>query len=148
MGLMRWDPFGELSALRQYMNRFLEAPWWRGWRGGWGLEGYGPRVDVYQTENEVVATAELPGIESKEDIDVSITDNSLTIRGEFKRAQDLKDDDFYHSERYYGTFSRTVPLPAEVKPEQARASYRNGILEVRIPKSEEGRRKPIRIDIH
>ncbi len=144
MSLMRWDPFAELSALRQHMNRFLESPWARGWRP----EGYGPRVDVYQTDDEVIATAELPGIESKEDIDVSVADNSLTIKGEFRRASDVKEENFYHSERYFGAFSRTIPLPAEVKPEQARASYRNGILEVRIPKSEQGRKKPIRIDIH
>jgi HSP20 family protein len=148
MSLMRWDPFSELNALRQYMNRFLEAPWQRGGRGGWGIEGYGPRVDIYQTEDEVVASAELPGIESKEDIELSVTEDTLTIRGEFKRAQDLKDDNFYHSERYYGTFSRTVPLPAEVRPDQARATYRNGILEVRIPKSDQGKKKPVRIDIH
>lgn len=148
MSLIRWDPFSELNALRQYVNRFFEAPWLRGTRSGWGMEGYGPRLDVYQTEDEVVASAELPGIESKEDIELSVTENSLTIRGEFKRAQDLKDENFYHSERYYGTFSRTVPLPAEVKPDQAKATYRNGILEVRIPKSDQGRKKPVRIDIH
>jgi HSP20 family protein len=148
MSLMRWDPFSELNALRQYMNRFLETPWQRGGRGGWGIEGYGPRVDIYQTEDEVVASAELPGIESKEDIELSVTEDTLIIRGEFKRAQGLKDDNFYHSERYYGTFSRTVPLPAEVRPDQARATYRNGILEVRIPKSDQGKKKPVRIDIH
>lgn len=148
MSLMRWDPLTELTALRQHMNRFFESPWLRGWRGLGAIEGYGPRIDVYQTEGEVIATAELPGLESKENIDVLVFDDSMTIKGEFKRGQEQREENFYHSERYYGVFNRTIPLPAEVKPEQAKASYNNGLLEIRIPKSEEGKKKPVRLTIH
>lgn len=105
-------------------------------------------MDIYQTDQEVVATAELPGLASKEDIEVLLTENSLTIRGEVKREGEERQEDYYHSERFYGTFSRTVPLPAEVKPEQARATYKNGILEVRVPKKEPGRGNVHRVDIH
>lgn len=145
MSLMRWDPFTELSTVRQYMNRLFEGPFFRNWRE---MGTSGPRIDVYQTDTEVVATAELPGVESKEDIDVLLTDDSLTIKGEFKRGQEQKEENFIHSERYYGVFNRTIPLPAEVKPDQARASYNNGLLEIHIPKSEENKKKQVRVSIH
>lgn len=145
MDLVRWDPFAELQSLRQQMSRLLASPWWRGL---WSPEGTSPRMDIYQTEQEVVATAELPGISSKDDIEVLLTENSLTIKGEIKREGEERQEDYYHRERYYGTFSRTLPLPAEVRPDQARATYRNGILEIRIPKKEPGKRNVYRVDIH
>ncbi len=145
MNLIHWDPFGEL---RQQMNRLLANPWFRGVPGFFAPEGISPRVDIYQTDQEVVATAELPGIASRDDVEVTLTGNTLTIKGEFKRGNEERHENYYHSERYYGTFSRTLPLPVEVKPDQARASYRNGILEVRIPKKEPGRGNVYRVDVH
>ncbi|MEW5763272.1 MAG: Hsp20/alpha crystallin family protein [Bacillota bacterium] len=141
MSLRRWDPFAELASLREQMNRMWDAlrPPWR--------EVAAPRVDVYQTEDEVVASAELPGIASKDDIEVVVTPDSLSIKGEVKRAREVKEEDYYHSERFYGSFSRTLPLPVEVKPDQARAKLANGILEVRIPKAEAGKPKTHRVPI-
>ncbi|WP_307403644.1 Hsp20/alpha crystallin family protein [Desulfofundulus luciae] len=144
MDLVHWEPFYEL---RHQMNRLFNSPWFRGVPGFWGPEGVSPRVDIYQTDQEVVATAELPGIASKDDLQVTLTENTLNIKGEFKKGTEERQEGYYHSERYYGTFSRTLPLPVEVKPDQARASYKNGILEVRIPKKEPGKGNIYRVDV-
>ncbi|MCL6638169.1 MAG: Hsp20/alpha crystallin family protein [Firmicutes bacterium] len=146
MSIMRWDPFGEISNLRNQMNRFFDQAFRKNFLAG--PEAFGPRIDLYQTENEVIASAELPGVQSKDDIEVTVAPESLTIKGELKRNQNVKDEHFFHTERYYGTFQRTLPLPAEVKPEETRAEYQNGLLEIHMPKSEKGRRKTHRVEIH
>jgi HSP20 family protein len=145
MSIVRWDPFGEISNLRNQMNKFFDHSFIRGLMPG--AERYGPRVDLYQTEQEVVATAELPGIESKDDIEVAVTPDTLSLKGELKRFNEVKEDDIFQSERFYGTFSRMLPLPAEVKPEETKASYHNGLLEIRMPKTEKGQKKMHRIPI-
>ena len=104
-------------------------------------------MDLYQTDREVVATAELPGIQSKDDIEVTLTPDTLSLRGELKRFHDLEEDNVFHSERYYGSFSRTLPLPAEIKPEEARASLQSGLLEIRMPKTERSLKKAHRVPI-
>jgi HSP20 family protein len=136
--------------MRHHIDRYLDNFWGRGYRHGIReLEaGYGPRMDVYQTDKEVIATAEIPGIESKEDLDVRVHDDKLTIKGEIKRSEERKDDDFIHNERYFGTFTRVVQLPTKVKADQASAIYRNGVLEVRMLKSDPGETTGRRIQIH
>lgn len=142
MGLRRWDP-PELTTLREQMNRL-----WDTLRTG-TREAAAPRVDVHQTENEVVAVVELPGVPSKDDVEVQVTKDSISIRGEIRRVHDVHEEDFIHSERFYGSFSRTIPLPVEVKPEGATGRFDNGLLEVRIPKTEAGRRRTAhRVDIN
>jgi len=96
----------------------------------------------------VVVTAELPGLVSKDDVEITATENSLSIRGEVRRTQEAAERDYHRSERFYGTFARTVSLPAEVDPERATASYRNGILEIRIPKADQQHQRRIPIDLH
>lgn len=146
MSIMRWDPFGEISNLRHQMNRFFDQAFRRNYMPE--TEAFGPRIDLYQTENEVVATAELPGIDSKDDIEIMLAPDNLTLKGEFKRVQDVKDEHFIHAERFYGSFRRSIPLPAEVNPEGAKASYTNGLLEIRMPKSEKDLKNYRRVDIH
>lgn len=145
MSIMRWDPFGEISSLRHQMNRFFDQAFRRNYMSE--PEAFGPRIDIYQTENEVVATAELPGIDSKDDIEVMVAPDNLTLKGELKRVQDVKDEHFVHSERYHGLFQRSLPLPAEVNPEGAKASYTNGLLEIIMPKSEKSRKNYRKVDI-
>lgn len=145
MSIMRWDPFSELNNMRNQLNRFFDHTLRRGMATG--ADPAGPRMELYQTDSEVIVTAELPGIQSKEDIELSVTPDSLSLRGELKRAHDVSEENFFHSERYYGSFSRSFPLPAEIKPEETRASYNNGILEVRMPKTERGRRNGYRVPI-
>lgn len=141
MEITPWRPWRELSDLREEMMR--------NWLGRWfGPLEAGPRIDLYQTDSEVVVTAELPGLVSKDDVEITATENSLTVRGEVKRAQEAAQQDYFRSERFYGTFARTIGLPAEVEPEKATASYKNGILEIRIPKAARQRQKRIQIDLH
>lgn len=145
MRVIPWDPFRQLNELREEMGRLWEQTWsMRPWDRGY----YGPRTDIYQTEKEVVVTAELPGIESPDDVEITVDEDSITIRGEIKRSREVEDRNYFHQERFYGSYVRTLPLPVSVKAEEAKASYRNGILEIRIPKAEQQRRKTIRVDIH
>ncbi len=148
MGITRWDPFHDLSQMRHQIDRYLDHLWGRVARQDIaGVTGFGPRIDVYQTENEVVATAELPGIQAKDDIDLRIDSDKLTIRGEIKRSQDFKEEHSVYNERYYGTFTRVIQLPARVKPDQAQATYKNGVLEIRMVKSDPGENWGRRIPI-
>ncbi|MGZ4032407.1 MAG: Hsp20/alpha crystallin family protein [Tumebacillaceae bacterium] len=103
----------------------------------------GPRVEVRQTPREVIVTAEIPGIEHPEDLNIHVHENSITIGGQVTRSESQEEGhDLFHSERMYGKFSRTVPLPMVVDPEQVSASYRNGLLTVTMQKNSEllGRR--------
>lgn len=147
MSIVRWDPFREISNLRNQMNRIFDNSFFRGGLMP-GTDHFGPRVDIYQTEQEVVATAELPGIESKDDIEITVTPDTLNLKGELKRISEINENDIYQSERFFGTFSRMLPLPAEVKPEEAKASYNNGLLEIRMPKTERGHKKVHKVQIH
>lgn len=143
MGMRRWDP-PELQTLREQMNRM-----WDSLRSGLRETTAGPRIELHQTEDEVVALAELPGVPSREDIEVHVTKDSLSIRGEIRRVHQIQEEDLIHNERFYGRFSRILPLPVEVKPEEATGRFENGLLEVRIPKTEAGRtRKTHRVDIN
>lgn len=140
MALTRWAPFSEMSRMRDEMdrmfNRFFEPFQERGtevmpWAGG-----RVPSVDVYDREKELVVEAELPGI-NKEDVDISIEDHTLTIRGETKQEEEKKEEGFYRHERQYGRFVRSIPLPVAVKSDQAHAKFENGVLEIVLPKAEE-----------
>lgn len=105
-----------------------------------------PKVDVYETEDKIVVEAEIPGV-TKEDLNIYVTENTVRLSGHTKRENDFRDENAYHSERYFGSFSRTIPLPAEVKSEAATASYKNGILTVTLPKAEQAKNKGRKIDI-
>ena len=103
-----------------------------------------PRVDVSETDKEIKVSAELPGMDEK-DLDVSLTRDTLTIKGEKKRENESKEEDTYRSERYYGSFSRSMTLPAAVDANRIEAGYKDGVLEIVIPKSEEAKPKQIKI---
>ncbi|MCX7695635.1 MAG: Hsp20/alpha crystallin family protein [Caloramator sp.] len=118
------EPFREIERLRRQMDNFFSFE-----------ELERPRIDVIETENEVKVKAEIPGI-SKEDLDIVVYDEEVRISGEFKKSDEYKDENLRRVERYYGNFSRVVPLPAEVKSEEARAEYKDGILTLTIPKSD------------
>jgi HSP20 family protein len=105
-----------------------------------------PILDLYEDKDEIFVTAELPGM-TKDDIQVSISDNILMIRGEKKKEEEDEGKDYYHSERVYGYFSRSVALPAEVNPEKIQALFKNGVLEIRLPKSEEAKKKTVNVKV-
>ncbi|MHB1420773.1 MAG: Hsp20/alpha crystallin family protein [Bacillota bacterium] len=147
MSIIRWDPFRDLNHLRNEMDRVFDH--WRNTSANTHpRDNFVPRIDLYQTENDIVATVDLPGLESKEDVEVAVTENSLSIQGQVVKTSDVKQENYYHTERFTGTFTRTVPLPAEVEADKTTAHYRNGILEVRMPKSENQKRKKVQIDIN
>lgn len=127
-------------ALGRQMNRLLDDFFgdfalqsWKGW-SDFDTE-FVPRLDVAETDKEITVTAELPGMEQK-DIEVSMADGLLTLKGEKKHNAEEKKDGFYHAECSYGSFCRTVALPAEVDADKVDASYKNGVLKIHLPKTE------------
>lgn len=139
MSLVPWNPFRDIDNIGREINSFFDYP-------AKLFAGHSPRVDVYQTENNVVVKAEIPGV-SRDDLQLYIDQRSIRLSGETRREDEYSESDMYRSERYYGSFSRTIPLPAEVKPEEAKAEYRDGILSIIVPKSEPSKSKGRKIDI-
>jgi len=133
------DPFREISRLHQEMSRLLDEPWFG---SRWRASVY-PPVNVWSTGEDVVVSAELPGMKS-EDINVSITGSTLTLSGE-RKADDVEGASYRRQERRTGSFARTLELPVEVDPTKAEADYVNGVLTVRIPKAPEHKPKQITI---
>ena len=145
--LTTWRPFRELDKMRGEMDRLWDAffegrPRKNTMEGGEWL----PSVDVSETKNDLVVKAELPGMDPK-DIDISLSDGLLTIRGEKKQEKEEKEENYHFIERSYGSFTRSVQLPREVKRENISASYKNGILKVVLPKSEEAKTKEVKIRV-
>lgn len=141
-----WKPF-EFERMRREMDRlwdsFFEGKPRR--RGEERVEWL-PSLDVSETKNEIVVKAEIPGIDPK-DIDISLADGVLTIKGEKKQEKEEKDENYHLIERSYGSFTRSVQLPKEVKSDKISASYKNGLLRVTLPKSEETKKKEIKIKV-
>ena len=105
-----------------------------------------PSVDIFEEGDDVVVKTELPGME-KDNVDINLTDNSITISGEKKKEEKVEKKNYYHFERSYGSFSRSFALPSEVQADMAKATFKNGVLEVRIPKTEEAKKKKIHVTI-
>jgi HSP20 family protein len=145
MAIERWQPFSELMSLRQAMDKLFEDSFVRPSRFFSALgEATTPALDVYQTPNEVVVKAALPGVKP-EDISIDITGETLTIRGEHKAEQEIKEKDYLYQERRYGAFSRSVALPSGLKPDKAEATMEDGVLTLTIPKAEEVKPKAIKV---
>jgi HSP20 family protein len=105
-----------------------------------------PALDLFEDDNEIVVKAELPGM-TKDDIQISFADNVLTIRGEKKKEEEESDKNYYRAERVYGAFVRSLVLPGEVNPDKARAVFKNGVLEIRMPKTEAAKKKEIKVNV-
>lgn len=105
-----------------------------------------PSVDIFEDGDDVVVKAEIPGM-NKEEIDITVTDSTMTISGEKKQEEKVQRKDYYRMERSYGSFTRTFRLPTEVQSDKAKATYKEGVLEVRLPKSEEAKAKEKKISI-
>jgi len=139
-----WSSFGRLSDLREEIDRLFEAPLAELSRTSNLLSGWTPSLDVYEQKDNFVVKAELPGMR-KEDINVSLHDGSLSISGERKSDSKHEDEEVYRAERFFGRFQRTVTLPAPVAADKVAAQYKDGILTVTLPKTEEA--KPKQIDV-
>jgi HSP20 family protein len=150
MTLVRWsDPFREFAQLQDRINRVFTDAYGRGRQddslltsGAWV-----PPVDIYQNgDHEVVLKAELPDM-TREDIDLTVEKNVLTIKGEKKFSSEVKEDQFHRIERHYGAFSRSFTLPQTVDSSKVSADYRNGVLTVRLPLREEAKPRQIKVDV-
>ena len=145
MSISRWDPFRDLSVLQERMNRLFEDAG-RGYRGddASATTTWSPAVDIFETENEIMVKAELPGIERK-DITLNLDNNVLTVKGERKFEKETRQENYHRIERSYGGFSRAFSIPAIVDDEKIRADYKDGILTIALPKKEQVKPKQIRI---
>jgi HSP20 family protein len=144
--LTRWEPEREMMTLRQAMDRLFDDAFTRPFfsiRDG-GSTGSSPAIDMYQTDNEVVVKAALPGIKPDE-VQINVTDNILTIRGETKYEEETKQKSWHIREHRWGTFERSVMLPTGVMSDKAKADFDNGILTITLPKSEEMKPKTITV---
>jgi HSP20 family protein len=110
----------------------------------WGGGELGPALDVRETDPEVIVDVEVPGL-APGDLDVSVTDRMLTVRGEKKSEREEKEGDYHVTERSYGSFSRTVSLPATVDPDRAEASHKDGVVTITLPKTEKSKAKKIEV---
>lgn len=149
MAIVRWnDPFRDFAHLQERINRIFTDTLGRG--GDEALLTAGdwmPPVDIYQNgDHELVLKAELPEM-TREDIDITVDNGTLTIRGEKKLASDVKEEQYHRIERRYGTFSRSFSLPQTVDPNRVAAEYKQGVLTVRLPLREEARPRQIKVDV-
>ena len=153
MRLTRWqrpeltvlDPFRQLSSLRDEIDRLFDSPLSAVTEGTQPfLSGWLPAVDLFQDKDNITVRAELPGMK-KEEIDISLHDGALTLSGERKAEQKYEEAEVCRSERFLGRFHRTLPLPSVVNAEKVKASYKDGILTVTLPKAEEAKPKQIEV---
>ncbi|MEJ2673451.1 MAG: Hsp20/alpha crystallin family protein [Deltaproteobacteria bacterium] len=143
--LMEWRPFREVSRLRREMDRLWDDYFGSGRRGLQPLTAeFAPAVDIKETDTEIVVKAEVPGIDAN-DINISVTGEVLTIKGEKKSEREEKEENYHLVERSYGSFSRSLALPAAVDLDKIEAKYAKGVLTVTCPKKEEVKPKAIEI---
>jgi HSP20 family protein len=140
-----WLALDRWSNLRDELNSFFDMPFWSGsGRTGQLFTGWSPALDLYESGDHFVAVVELPGM-SKEAIDISLHDGTLTISGERKREKSDNGETAQRTERYVGTFRRSISLPSRVDSGKVSATYQDGILKVTLPKAEEAKPKQIQV---
>jgi HSP20 family protein len=153
--LAPWRPFTDLTRWERDMERMFDDFWGRRMRPWWPerwslpavLEISQPAVDFFEDKDEIVVKAELPGMD-KDNIEVNVTDHTLTIKGEKKKEEEVKEENYYRSERSYGSFFRALELPKDVHADKVKASFKNGVLEVRLPKTEEAKAKEVKVKVN
>ncbi len=144
MTLVPYDtPFRQLESLRHGMNSLFNE----------GFFNYpqtlqSPKVDIYDSGNEVVASCEIPGLEKKDDVRIEIRDDILSISGTIQRSEEVGDEQMHRKERFMGRFQRSIRLPHNVSPDNSTASYKNGILEIKMPRATAGNQKVIDVSFH
>lgn len=155
MALVKWEPRREPSpfrSLREEVDRVFEE-FFRGWPGPWAYgapAGPGPAaapsVDLKETEHDLVLTAEVPGV-TKDELSVTITEDSVTLKGERRRETESRQGDYHYRETTRGSFQRVIPLPVEIVSEKAQARLKDGVLTLTLPKAGRSRTRAIRIEV-
>lgn len=138
------SPFNELSRIRNEIDRIFEDPFGLLAPTTGFFEGWAPPLDVYEDKDKYVVKAELPGMK-RDEINVSLDGNTLTVSGERKEEQEKNEGDTYRAERYFGRFQRSITLPAAVDANKIQAAYNDGVLRVTLHKSEEAKPKHIQV---
>ena len=147
MALIRWRPMRGMFSLQDEMNRMFNEFFGRVPAQIEAEEGmWSPSADISESNDSITINAEIPGM-SKDDIKVNIQDNTITLKGEKKHEKEEKDANYHRVERSYGAFVRSFTLPAPVQSDKVKASYKNGVLKITLPKTEEVKPKEILIDI-
>jgi HSP20 family protein len=147
MNLVRWTPRGDFGVLPGRFNRLFNDPFFRtGWADDeTSMTDWNPAVDIYDKDDRIVIKAELPGMDKK-DIAIDLKDGVLTLTGERAHDNEAKEDDYYRRERVFGKFHRSFKLSADIDPDKIKADFKEGVLNVEIPKPEE--QKPKKITVH
>ena len=147
MAIVRFDPFHEFATLQGRLDRFFGSAPPLGDEGVTGPGSWVPLVDIYETDShDLVITAELPDV-TREDIEVTVEHDTLTLRGTRKTPSDVKEEQFRRAERRYGTFTRSFTLPNTVDASKVSAEHKNGVLTVRLPFREEAKPRTINVDV-
>ena len=146
MNLVKWNPWREMPAVPGRLNRFFDDPFFRLGRladdsemGMWN-----PAVDLYEKDDHFMIKAELPGVD-KNDIKIDLKDRRLTLSGERSYDNEVKEENYYRRERSYGKFQRAFTLPEDVDSEKIKAEYKDGVLQIEVPKPEEKKAKKVTI---
>ncbi|TDA68532.1 MAG: Hsp20/alpha crystallin family protein [Clostridia bacterium] len=148
MSLVPWEPVRELASVRDAMNRIFDDAFSRfpslvpRREDGW----WQPSVDVIDRDKEIVVKANVPGIDPK-DVEVTVAENAINIKGQVAQEKEDQGNNYYRRERYYGAFQRSIPLDSKVVAEQAKATFKNGVLEVTVPKVEGAGGKQVQVKV-
>jgi len=147
MDLIRWNPWNELVSLRERMNRVFDDSLFRSDRreDSLAMGTWSPAVDMFEKDDQVVIKAELPGLEKK-DISLDLTNGVLTLKGERKHENEVKEENYYRREMSCGKFIRSFSLPGDVDADKIKAEFQNGLLTVEVPKPEEHKPKQIPVN--
>lgn len=140
--LTRWEPVREMMTLREAMDRLFDDAFTR--PIGANIGSTTPAIDLYQTDDEVILKAALPGLKA-DDVQINVTNDLLTLRGEFKWENGHKNATYHLREQRYGAFERSVVLPVDVQTDKAKAEFQNGVLTITLPKAEAVKPKTISI---
>jgi len=143
--LTKWDPFRDILSVKEGFDRLMEDYFGR-FPEKVGEEAWYPIADIKETSDEIIVSAEIPGMK-KSDIKLTLSDNQLTIQGEKKMEKEEKNETYYRIERAYGKFKRVIPLPIEVEEAKVSATYKDGVLHIKLPKSEKSKKKKIDIEV-
>ncbi|MGD9286444.1 MAG: Hsp20/alpha crystallin family protein [Desulfobacterales bacterium] len=146
MNLVRWNPYGEMTGMKNRINRMFSDPFWfsRRMDDDTNMGMWNPAVDLYEQDDHFVIKAELPGVDKK-DISIDLKDRVLTLSGERSHENEAKEENYYRRERSFGKFQRAFTLPAEVDSDKIKAEFRDGLLRIEVPKPEHQKHKQVTI---
>jgi len=146
MAIVRWDPFRDFLSLQNEVGRVFERTFGADVIKGTKGATWTPAIDAYETDTDIVVKAEVPDVDAN-DIDITVSEDSLILKGERNFTEEIDEDSYYRLERRYGTFQRSIPIPGAIKRDEISADYKDGILVITIPKAEESKPKQVKVKV-